>query len=461
MPSASVRAAPCAAVRTTSSWTQWWCGFGCSSPTHTARAVGELVPERGLVDLMAGRASRTWYGSAAASIPRLRASLSALGLAAAAHAAARSRAARTARASHAAMLHHGRRGPARTSPPTCRGTGGVLRAHAARTSSSTRSRRTRRRATGDHVFVRIEKRGLTTPRRSQRIARALGVARARHRRRRHEGSPRGDAAVALAAAAGRARGRARARARRRRVLEAARHGHKLRTGHVRANRFVLRVRGSDADAVERARAILDALAQPPGAPNWYGEQRFGARRRQRGARPRDRARRPRAAARSASSRACSSRRCSPSCSTRGSPRGSPTASTRACSPATSCTSAAAACSTCERRRRRRGRASRAGELVVDRPDVRRRACAAAPTGTPAAAREDAILAAAGLAHDEFASVARDRRGHAPRRRRSRSARPRTASTLASRSRSRCPPARTPTAVMREVWTRLLAEPDPT
>jgi len=60
-----------------------------------------------------------------------------------------------------------------------------------------------------------------------------------------------------------------------RVLEAHRHAHKLRTGHVRANRFVLRVRGVDAGAAERARQILAALSVPPGAPNWYGEQRFG------------------------------------------------------------------------------------------------------------------------------------------------------------------------------------------
>jgi tRNA pseudouridine13 synthase len=60
-----------------------------------------------------------------------------------------------------------------------------------------------------------------------------------------------------------------------RILEAQRHPHKLRTGHVRANRFVLRVRGTVAGADERARAVLAALAEPPGAPNWYGEQRFG------------------------------------------------------------------------------------------------------------------------------------------------------------------------------------------
>jgi tRNA pseudouridine13 synthase len=44
---------------------------------------------------------------------------------------------------------------------------------------------------------------------------------------------------------------------------------------VRANRFALRVRGASAGAAERAQQILAALARPPGAPNWYGEQRFG------------------------------------------------------------------------------------------------------------------------------------------------------------------------------------------
>jgi tRNA pseudouridine13 synthase len=35
------------------------------------------------------------------------------------------------------------------------------------------------------------------------------------------------------------------------------------------------VRNVEADGEARARAILERLAQPPGAPNWYGEQRFG------------------------------------------------------------------------------------------------------------------------------------------------------------------------------------------
>ncbi|MGN6110600.1 MAG: tRNA pseudouridine(13) synthase TruD [Kofleriaceae bacterium] len=129
--------------------------------------------------------------------------------------------------------------------------------------------------TGDQVFARIDNRGLTTPQAVGAIARALGV---RDRdigvagmKDRHAVTtqwislpppvaPEAASALALDGI---------------RVLEVARHPHKLRTGHVRANRFRLRVRGASPDAAARARAILARLAEPPGTPNWYGEQRFG------------------------------------------------------------------------------------------------------------------------------------------------------------------------------------------
>lgn len=128
---------------------------------------------------------------------------------------------------------------------------------------------------GDHVFARIEKRGLATPQAVERIAHALGCAprdvgvagmKDRHAVTRQWISlpppvaPEAVRALALPEIA---------------VLEVARHPHKLRTGHVRANRFRLVVRGVAPGAAERAQAILARLAAPPGAPNWYGEQRFG------------------------------------------------------------------------------------------------------------------------------------------------------------------------------------------
>ncbi|HEY0251333.1 MAG TPA: tRNA pseudouridine(13) synthase TruD, partial [Kofleriaceae bacterium] len=128
---------------------------------------------------------------------------------------------------------------------------------------------------GDHVFVRFEKRGLNTQTAVERIAKALdvkprdiGVAgqKDRHAVTRQWISlpppiaPEAVQTLALEDIT---------------ILEAVRHKHKLRTGHVKGNQFALRVRGTSEDAVARAKAILDRLAQPPGAPNWYGEQRFG------------------------------------------------------------------------------------------------------------------------------------------------------------------------------------------
>jgi tRNA pseudouridine13 synthase len=62
------------------------------------------------------------------------------------------------------------------------------------------------------------------------------------------------------------------------ILRAERHGNKLRVGHLRGNRFEVVVlaggTGTDASAEELARR-LGALAAS-GLPNRYGEQRFGA-----------------------------------------------------------------------------------------------------------------------------------------------------------------------------------------
>ncbi len=62
------------------------------------------------------------------------------------------------------------------------------------------------------------------------------------------------------------------------VLWADRHGNKLRRGHLAGNRFVIRVRGTDAAKVVTARRALDRLARA-GVPNRIGEQRFGYMRR--------------------------------------------------------------------------------------------------------------------------------------------------------------------------------------
>jgi tRNA pseudouridine13 synthase len=78
-----------------------------------------------------------------------------------------------------------------------------------------------------------------------------------------------------------------------RVLDVDRHTNKLKIGHLRGNRFTIRVRDSDGvrdrerdpgippgtsfeTALPAAQAILDVLTRH-GVPNYYGEQRFGLR----------------------------------------------------------------------------------------------------------------------------------------------------------------------------------------
>jgi len=56
------------------------------------------------------------------------------------------------------------------------------------------------------------------------------------------------------------------------VLEARRHGNKLRTGHLKGNRFRLRLR--DVRDVDAARESFGQLVAR-GLPNYFGEQRFG------------------------------------------------------------------------------------------------------------------------------------------------------------------------------------------
>jgi tRNA pseudouridine13 synthase len=59
------------------------------------------------------------------------------------------------------------------------------------------------------------------------------------------------------------------------VLWARRHGNKLRTGHLKGNRFRLRLRGvKDVGAAREAFSRLVAR----GVPNYFGEQRFGRER---------------------------------------------------------------------------------------------------------------------------------------------------------------------------------------
>jgi len=124
--------------------------------------------------------------------------------------------------------------------------------------------------TGAHLWLRVEKRGRTTRDVVRDLCRALGV-------------PDRDAGVAglkdrqavttqwLSFPVARDPDPAGLAGEGYRVLQASRHGNKLRTGHSRGNRFSIVVRGGD---LARARAVADALSTR-GLPNFFGAQRFG------------------------------------------------------------------------------------------------------------------------------------------------------------------------------------------
>jgi tRNA pseudouridine13 synthase len=128
---------------------------------------------------------------------------------------------------------------------------------------------------GEHVWLWIEKRGLTTPAAAARLASAAQVQvrdvgwagmKDRHAVTRQWLSLPSPARTG--AVDGFDDGELR-------VLRVTRHRNKLRTGHLAGNRFSLVVRElpDAASAAARAAAILAALAA--GSPNWYAEQRFG------------------------------------------------------------------------------------------------------------------------------------------------------------------------------------------
>jgi len=126
---------------------------------------------------------------------------------------------------------------------------------------------------GSHTYVRVEKVGLTTRDLVSALVaagvpdRSIGVAGLKDKLARTEQwlslpNAHADAVDALDATTGV------------RVLEVSRHRNKLGIGHLRGNRFRIRIRDVAPAAAERARAILAALAQR-GAPNYVGPQRFG------------------------------------------------------------------------------------------------------------------------------------------------------------------------------------------
>jgi tRNA pseudouridine13 synthase len=129
---------------------------------------------------------------------------------------------------------------------------------------------------GEHTLLLIEKRALTTREAVSALCQALGAREAdagtaglKDRQavtRQWVSVPRVDPEAARGLRLSPPGGEIT-------VLEAGRHRNKLRTGHLRGNRFVLTLRGT-VDGAARATAVLAALEES-GVPNRYGPQRFG------------------------------------------------------------------------------------------------------------------------------------------------------------------------------------------
>src|SRR6185369_392514 len=128
--------------------------------------------------------------------------------------------------------------------------------------------------TGEHTFLWIEKKDLTTIEAVRRVARVCHVdprdvgyagMKDRHATTRQWLSVPGlEPARALEIGI---EGLT--------VLRALRHGNKLRTGHLHGNRFEVVLTGDSSDDVAALADGVAALAAS-GLPNRYGEQRFGA-----------------------------------------------------------------------------------------------------------------------------------------------------------------------------------------
>lgn len=128
---------------------------------------------------------------------------------------------------------------------------------------------------GTHILFRVEKTGLSTMQAVHDIARALHVQRrdvgfaglkdARAVARQWFSVEHIDPDVVSKLEVPRLK-----------VLEVTRHHNKLRLGHLRENRFVIKVRGAAANRLADYQDALRVLVQR-GVPNYFGMQRFGNR----------------------------------------------------------------------------------------------------------------------------------------------------------------------------------------
>lgn len=127
---------------------------------------------------------------------------------------------------------------------------------------------------GEHLYVRIAKRAMTTRDAVLAVARAAGVRESEMgtagMKDKHAVTTQWMSLPARAAKPLEAWTLPEGLS----VLSATRHGNKLRTGHLAGNRFQIRLVGVDAGALSHAEQIAERL-RARGLPNYFGAQRFG------------------------------------------------------------------------------------------------------------------------------------------------------------------------------------------
>ncbi len=129
---------------------------------------------------------------------------------------------------------------------------------------------------GEHLYVKIEKRGLSTLEAISRLARVLHV---RDRDVGYAGMKDAHAITRQTLSFQLAKesdleGFEDAKVK---VVSVSRHKNKLKLGHLKGNRFTIRLRGTRSEDEARTAQVLERLARS-GAPNYFGLQRFGTRR---------------------------------------------------------------------------------------------------------------------------------------------------------------------------------------
>ncbi len=127
---------------------------------------------------------------------------------------------------------------------------------------------------GEHTYLLVEKQGLATLEMIRRLARHLGVS---ERDTGYAGmkDARGITRQTISMTKVPPESLAGLELPGIRVLSAARHNNKLRLGHLKGNRFRIRLRNVAPEALKRAEEALSVLKER-GVPNYFGEQRYGS-----------------------------------------------------------------------------------------------------------------------------------------------------------------------------------------